>query len=400
MTGFRPPAERYEAFLFDLDGVLYRGDRALPGAAETVATLRDGGRGVVFLTNNSSRTPEQVAENLAGLGIPAEPSDVVTSAQATLELLDGVRTAFVIGEAGVRLALEEAGIEILDGEPELADAVVVGWDTRVDYRKLRVASVLVAEGARFLATNIDASYPAPGGELWPGAGALAAVVSTTTGRRPEVAGKPARPMFDAAVDRAGTRDALVVGDRVETDAAGAAAAGLDAAVVFSGAATPATLLDHDAAIVAAMDSVEGLLRPGPVVTVRPAGSGDDEPLSGLLRECGLPGEGGLEEALVAEDGGVVASASVAVEEGEAYLHSVAVRPDARSRHVGTLVTGAAVRRAVSDGARTCVLVTEDADGFFARLGFEATDRDGIAPWIRDRSRACGASATAMRRALG
>jgi 4-nitrophenyl phosphatase len=395
---FPSPAERYGAFLFDLDGVLYRGDHALPGAAETVAALRGLGRGVVFLTNNSSRTPEQVAERLRGMDIPAEPRDVVTSAQATLGLLDGVGSAFVIGEAGVRLALEEAGVELPEA-PERVDAVVVGWDREVTYEKLRRASVLVAQGARFVATNIDASYPAPGGELWPGAGALAAVIETTTGRRPEVVGKPARPMFDAALERAGTRDALMVGDRVETDAMGAVAAGIDAAVVFSGAASPATLLAHDAGVALAMEDVRGLLEPRPIVRIRRGRPEESEALADLLRGCGLHGEGDADEALVAEDRAVIGTASIAVRDGEAYLHSVAVRPEARGRHVGTLVAAGAVRRGAGEGARSCFLVTEDAAGFFARLGFEVVPRASLPGWMAQRSRACSESATAMRREL-
>lgn len=402
MTGpsFRPPAERYAAFLFDLDGVLYRGDHAVPGAPETVASLLDAGCRAVFLTNNSSRTPDEVAEKLSGLGIPAVPEDVVTSAQATLGMLEGVETAYVIGEVGVRLALEEAGVKVLDGEPDRVDAVVVGWDRDVTYATLRMASVLVARGARFLATNVDASYPAPGGELWPGAGALAAVVATTTGRRPEVAGKPARPMFDAALARAATRDALMVGDRVETDAVGAGQAGIDAAVVLSGAATPATLLEHDARVVLAAEDVGGLLEPVPVVDVRPARAEDGERVAALLEACRLPFPGDVSEAVVAEDGGVVATASIAVRDGGAYLHSVAVRLEARGHHVGTLASAAAVRRGVREGARSCFLVTQDAAGFFARLGFEPVERAALPPWMAERARVCPASATAMRRDLG
>jgi HAD superfamily hydrolase (TIGR01457 family) len=392
----RPPADRYEAFLFDLDGVLYRGDAEVPGAARTVSALRERGRHVVFLTNNSARTPERVAEKLGGIGIPAPPEDVVTSAVATAAMLRGeTATAFVIGEEGVRKALADAGIEVLDGRPDGADAVVVGWDRSVDYAALRTASVLVQRGAKLVATNADASYPAPGGELWPGAGALLAAVETTTGSRAEAAGKPARPLFDAAVERAGTREALVVGDRVETDILGAEAAGLDAAVVFSGAAGPATLLEHDVSPVAAMADVGGLLEPRPLVRARPP-EGRWAAVRRLVEEAGLPAEGDPEEALATEeDGEVVGTASVAASGGDGYLHSVAVREDLRGLHLGTLIAARGVRRALELGACRVHLVTEDGASFFSRLGFAPIGREELPGWVAERCRACSESATTM-----
>ena len=394
------PADRYDTFLFDLDGVLYRGDRPIPGAPDTLRALREKGREVVFLTNNSARTPEEVAEKLEGMGIPGGPSRVVTSAMAAASMLDGLRSAFVIGEEGLRAALGAAGIDVLDGQPERVDAVVIGWDRSVDYDALRTASVLIQRGARLFATNTDPSYPAPGGELWPGAGALVAAVEATTGVRAEVGGKPQLPLFEAALDRAGARPerTLMVGDRVETDLVGADRAGIDGAAVFSGASGPADLLDHDAPAVVAMDDVAGLLERRPIVRVGPPGDRADEARA-LAEEAGLPAEGGAEEALAATaDGETVGTASVAVRDDVAYLHSMAVRPDARGLHVGTLIVAAAVRRAVGAGARASLLVTEDAAGFFARLGFEETEREALPGWVEERSRACSQSAVAMRRA--
>lgn len=398
---FDAPADRYDAFLFDLDGVVYRGDDVIGGAPDVLAALRDRGREVVFLTNNSARTPEAVAEKLERMGIAAPPDRIVTSAMAAVSMLDGTRTAFLIGEEGVRARLEEAGIEVVQDEPDRVDAVVIGWDRSADYDALRIASVLVQRGARLVATNTDASYPAPGGELWPGAGALVAAVEATTGVRAEAGGKPHGPMFEEALRRAGARPerALMVGDRVETDLVGAATAGIDGAAVFTGASTPADLLDHDAGAVAAMEDVRGLLEARPSIRVEAAGARVEEALA-LASEAGLPAEGGPEEALAAQaDGEVVATASVAVEGTTGYLHSVAVRPDARRLHVGTLVTAAGARRAAREGARELLLVTEDAAGFFSRLGFEETDRGGLPGWVSDRSRACSESATAMRRPL-
>ncbi|MGZ5318765.1 MAG: HAD-IIA family hydrolase [Actinomycetota bacterium] len=229
-------AERYDAFLFDLDGVLYRGDEPVPGAPEVVAALRALGKGIAFVTNNSSRTPETVVARLRSVGIPADPGEVETSALTTAALLAerGVPDAYVIGGEGVRRALAEAGISVLEGEPGTAGAVVVGFDPEVDYGTLRRASLLVQAGVPFIATNPDASFPAGNGERWPGAGALVAAVETTTGIRAEVIGKPNAPILRAALARAGGGRPLMIGDRLDTDIAGAVTMGWPSFLVLTG----------------------------------------------------------------------------------------------------------------------------------------------------------------------
>jgi glycerol-1-phosphatase len=231
-------ADRYDAFLFDLDGVLYRGDEPIAGAAEAVEGLRRAGKRVAFVTNNSSRIPASVAAKLAGVGIRADQDEVVTSALVTADLLSarGITTAFVIGEEGIRSALRDAEIRLVDGEEPDADAVVIGLDREADYAGLARASLLVQRGASLVATNPDASYPAPEGRL-PGAGALLAVVVTTTGAEPEVVGKPHPPLLRAALERAGGGRALVIGDRLDTDVAGAVAVGWDSVLVLTGIST-------------------------------------------------------------------------------------------------------------------------------------------------------------------
>lgn len=233
-------AERYDCILFDLDGVLYRGDEPVPSAPATLSALRVRGVQPIFLTNNSARTPEQVADKLRGIGISADPGEVVTSALATAELLSerGGGRAFVIGQDGVREALTAAGLEVLDGEPEAADLVVVGFDGGVTYTKFKIACLLVQRGARLVATNADASYPAADG-LWPGAGALLSVVTTTTGAVPEIVGKPFAPLFEAGLRRGGGGRPLVVGDRLDTDIEGAARLGWDTMLVLTGVSSRA-----------------------------------------------------------------------------------------------------------------------------------------------------------------
>jgi glycerol 3-phosphatase-2 len=229
-------ADPYDAILLDLDGVLYRWPEPIAGSPEAVERLRAAGKRIAFVTNNSSRTPEQVAERLGSLGIRAEPGEVVTSALATATLLAerGTRSAFVIGEEGLRAALAEAGIDLVDASDGVVDAVVVGFDRTADYTTLKDGAVHVERGAALVGSNADPSFPAPGGEAWPGAGALLAVIETTTGRRGEVVGKPEAPLLRRALDQAGGGRPLVVGDRLDTDIAGAVGLGWDSALVLTG----------------------------------------------------------------------------------------------------------------------------------------------------------------------
>jgi glycerol-1-phosphatase len=229
-------SDSYDVFLFDLDGVLYRGDEAVPHAAESLASLRELGKRIVFVTNNSSATPDAVAARLDALGIDARTSEIETSALTTAGLLAGrgVRTAFVVGEEGIRTALTAAGIEVVDQPAGAIDVVVVGLDRRADYTKLRVASVLVREGSSLVATNADASFPNADGQVWPGAGALLAAIVTATGARPEIVGKPEPPLLESALRRAGGGAPLFVGDRLDTDIAGAARLGWDSLLVLTG----------------------------------------------------------------------------------------------------------------------------------------------------------------------
>lgn len=234
-------AARYDALLFDLDGVIYRGDEVVEGAPETIEAVRSAGASVLFLTNNSSRTPERVVEKLVRLGVKTDVSEVMTSATATADMLarSGGGTAYVIGGEGVTRALVDAGIDVVDGEPPRVDLVVVGIDDDFTYARLRTASVLVQRGARLVATNADRTFPATGGELWPGAGALVAALEASTGVEAEVVGKPHAPLFEAALRRSGGSTPLVIGDRLDTDIAGANALGWDSMLVLSGVSTEA-----------------------------------------------------------------------------------------------------------------------------------------------------------------
>lgn len=402
-------ADRYEAFLLDMDGVLYRGDVPIEGAGEAVRDLRRRGRRVVFITNNSARTPQAVAEALDSLGVPASPDEVVTSAQAAVplvaDLIGPEGTVYALGEEGVRTALREGGMVLLEGEPDRADAVVVGWDRQASYDSLRVASVLVQRGARLVATNADASYPAPGGELWPGTGALLAAIEETTGTTAVVAGKPHRHLFDAALDRTGTKNALVVGDRLETDVAGASAAGLDSALVLTGAAETSHLLDHDVLPVAILKDLSLLSDHRPETRIRPSRPADEDAIHALVKEAGLDepdtdGSGASDSVVaVTSDDSPLAAATSRTKGDHAYLHSVVVRPGDQGLGLGTLVVAAAVGAARRRGATHCFLLTEGASTFFSKLGFEPTDRNSMPDWILELSRECATSAVVMHRTL-
>jgi 4-nitrophenyl phosphatase len=220
----------------DLDGVIWRGDEAIPGAAEGVATLRGAGLRVVFLTNNSGGRIADYVGRLAAMGIPAAPEDVGSSAQAAAQVLardlrPGARVLPCAG-AGVIEALDAAGFTIVEEVP--ADAIVVGWHRTFDFERLRRAADAVRSGSRYIATNLDPTYPATRG-LLPGAGAIAAAVSTAGGRPPEVAGKPEPPMVALVRERYGDHG-VMVGDRPSTDGALAAALGWPFALVLSGVA--------------------------------------------------------------------------------------------------------------------------------------------------------------------
>jgi glycerol 3-phosphatase-2 len=241
--------DRYDPFLLDLDGVVVLGDRAAPGATEALAQLRRAGKHPAFITNNSSRTPRSIVERLHDLGIDVRESEIETSALTTADALGarGVERVYVIGGTGLTEALRDRRIRVVGDATSPVDAVVIGWDPTVDYAKLRDASTLIQRGADLFATNADASLPTSEGERWPGAGALVAAVETTTGVKAEVMGKPAPAIFRAALSKVGGDRPLVIGDRVDTDIAGAAALGWDSLLVLTGISAGGTEKARDPA---------------------------------------------------------------------------------------------------------------------------------------------------------
>ena len=398
-------AERYDAVLVDLDGVVYRGHEPITGAGAVLEKVRGLGTPLLFLTNNSSRTPEEVAAALERMGNAATPNEVLTSATATAVMLESEgasgQTAFVVGETGIKTALQGVGISVVEGDPEKADLVVVGMDRRADYAKLRTASLLVQRGARLIATNGDGSYPAPDG-LWPGAGALLAVVATTTGASPVIVGKPGRPLFEAAQEITEAKAPLVVGDRLDTDVAGAAAMGWDSLLVWTGAARPLDLVRAGDLPTYVGSDISVLLQEVSAPHFRPATADDVPDIAELLSASGLnpagterrPGTtivGHVDELLMA-------TACVEGFGRTALLRSVAVRNDLRGQGAGLLLVAAALQDARRRGVHQVVLFTESAAPFFERLGFRHIDRSALPEPIQQSAQAageCPASATAM-----
>lgn len=231
------------AFLIDLDGTLYAGHAPIPHAAGFIERLRELSLPFLFVTNNSSRTPEAVAGHLRTHGIAAEDGDVVTSAQAAAGYVAGAgkgRRVYAIGEEGLLSALREAGMELVDERP---DYVVQGIDRQFSYRKLELAVRFIAEGAEYVLTNPDKLLPADG-RLFPGAGALAASIREATDVRPTVIGKPCEPIMRHALQKLRPGgDVWVVGDNPWTDIGAGQAAGLRTALVLTGIATPANVAE-------------------------------------------------------------------------------------------------------------------------------------------------------------
>jgi HAD superfamily hydrolase (TIGR01457 family) len=237
--------EGYDTLLLDLDGVVYLGRHAVPGAAKALSTAEAQGVRLAYVTNNASRTPGAIAEHLTALGVPATASDVVTSAQAAARLVaDQVpagASVLVVGGMGLRQAVRARGLRPVSTAAEEPVAVVQGIAPGLSYGLLSEGALAVRRGALYVAANGDATMPTSRGEV-PGNGAMVRVIVTATGVEPIVAGKPEPPLHHESMLRTGARRPLVVGDRLDTDIEGAANAGVDSLLVLTGVAGPLDVL--------------------------------------------------------------------------------------------------------------------------------------------------------------
>lgn len=242
--------DRHDLVMLDLDGVVYVGGDAVPGAPEHLARVRERGVRCAFVTNNASRAPDVVAEHLARLGVAAGTDDVVTSAQAAARLLTrrlpaGAPVA-VLGAPALEHEVREAGLVPVGVEKEAAEALVTGYGPEVLWREVMRAAVRVRDGLPWVASNTDQSIPTPYGTA-PGHGVLVETLSRFSGRDPEVAGKPSPPLLEETIARTGAARPLMVGDRLDTDIAGGAAVRVPTLLVMTGVTGVAELVAADPA---------------------------------------------------------------------------------------------------------------------------------------------------------
>jgi HAD superfamily hydrolase (TIGR01450 family) len=238
--------DAYDLVIFDLDGVIYLIDKAIPGAAEAVAELRSAGISLAYATNNASRRAADVAALLSGMGVPATAAEVLTSAGAAAALLAERLPAgapvLVVGAEALRAEVRDVGLTPVQTLEDKPAAVVQGFGPDVGWKILAEAALSVRAGATWVATNTDRTLPSARGPL-PGNGSLVAVLRTALNREPDVVvGKPQPALFTTAASLSHAQRPLVVGDRLDTDIEGAVGAGMDSLLVLTGVSGPAELL--------------------------------------------------------------------------------------------------------------------------------------------------------------
>ncbi len=261
----------YDVALLDLDGVVYLGGTPIPGAAEALRKADAAGMRLAYVTNNAFRTPAAIAALLRSFGVQATRDDVVTSAQAAARLLAEHLPAgapvLVVGGSGLRMALRERALRPVSTAIDKPAAVVQGYAPDISYAMLAEGALAVAAGALFVASNGDLTLPSRRGRQ-PGNGSLTQVITTATGKKPLVAGKPEPPLHNESVLRTGARHPLVVGDRLDTDIEAAHRVGADSLLVLTGVTGPAeaVLAPPSQRPTYLAEDLAGLLEPHPDIT--------------------------------------------------------------------------------------------------------------------------------------
>jgi len=245
--GQRQTLRALKHVVIDMDGVLYRGSEPIAGTAEFLDFLRRQGIGLMLATNNATRTPQQFVDKLTGMGVAVEPGEILTSSLATASYLAGITArgtrVFVVGQEGLRMALRQAGFELVE---EDAEYVVAGMDFEICYPKLAEATLQIRAGATFIGTNPDKTFPSERGIL-PGAGSLLAFLEASTGVTPTIIGKPETAMMEQAMEQMGAvpAAAAVLGDRLETDILAGQQAGMATLLVLTGVTTQQMLAESE-----------------------------------------------------------------------------------------------------------------------------------------------------------
>lgn len=275
--------DAYDLVIFDLDGVIYLIDRPIPGAVQAVAQLHAEGKPLAYATNNASRRPAEVAELLVGLGVNAQPGEVLTSAVAAAaalaERLPAGAPVLVVGAEALRAEVRAVGLVPVERADQAPVAVVQGYGPQVGWTDLAEATVAIRAGALWIATNTDRTLPSPRGPL-PGNGSLVAALRTALNRDPDLAvGKPEPALFGTAAHQAGAERPLVVGDRLDTDIEGASRAGMESLLVLTGVSTAADLLVAPPSTrpTYVAHDLQGLFDAGAVVRLEPGRMAEHEP---------------------------------------------------------------------------------------------------------------------------
>lgn len=236
--GLSPLVASYDHLLLDLDGCVWIGEQCTPDAPAAIAELRAAGKSLAFLTNDPRRSPEDYVRKLWSLGLRASLEEVVTVGAAIQHLLaeraPGAEV-YVIGAPAIFRHVSEAGMRIVNGTDRASEAqiVVIAGHDDFHFSELRAATQAVLGGAEMIAAGRDRTFPTDEG-IWPGTGAIVAALEYATDCPAQIVGKPQPQMFRTALERLGPGRALVIGDRIDSDLSGAAAAGLDAAIVLTG----------------------------------------------------------------------------------------------------------------------------------------------------------------------
>lgn len=304
------PLDRHDVLLADLDGTLYRGPEAMPGAVEAVLAAQARGVATMYVTNNASRRPADVARHLVELGFPAGEQDVVASSQAAAamlaEQLPARAAVLVVGTEALVEQVTGVGLTVT-ADAAAAAAVVQGHSPDTGWRVLAEACVALRAGAVWVACNVDPTLPTERGPL-PGNGSMVAALRTASAREPQVAGKPAPALLHEAARRSGARHALMIGDRLDTDVEGGRAAGMTTLLVLTGVSDATELLSAPEALrpdligadMSALDRPVDELAPGPRPgwDVRRTGAGelelagDGDALDALRVLCAVHWAGG------------------------------------------------------------------------------------------------------------
>lgn len=290
--------QEHDCLLLDLDGTVFRGHEATEGAVETLSTVRSR---ALYVTNNASRSPAEVAQHLHELGFAAEPADIVTSAQSAANLLAAQlrpgAAVLIVGTDALAAEVRKAGLEPVRQASDGPEAVVQGHSPQTGWSDLAEAALAIRSGALWVAANVDLTLPSERG-LLPGNGSMVAALRAATNQEPQVAGKPQPTLLTDALARGTFQTPLVVGDRLDTDIAGANAAGLPSLMVLTGVSTAEDMVrataaerpDYLAVDLRSLDARTDILRVGPhpawrvdigssEVVVRATGRDMGDPLS-------------------------------------------------------------------------------------------------------------------------